>query len=68
MSSLMSSTDPVNVNSKRNLVLPTKNSCFELSLRAPTQGARSYLGVKKNCFTHTEVHTQDTVERFQYQN
>ena len=47
MSSLMSSTDSVNVNSKRNLVRPTKNSCFELSLTAPTQGARSYLGVKR---------------------
>ena len=46
-----SQTTSVKVNTNRNLVhLTQKNSCFDLSLTAPTLGAKSFIGVKKIVF------------------
>ena len=50
MPSLMSPTSETNsvkVKFKCNLVRLTKNSYFELNRTAPTQGARSFIGIKK---------------------
>ena len=50
LTSPTSQTNSVKVNSKCNLVRLIKNSCFDLSLTAPTLDARSLIGVKKNVF------------------
>ena len=42
-----SHTNSVKINSKQNLVCLTKKSFFDLSLTAPTLGARSFMGVQK---------------------
>ena len=62
MSSLISptnQTESVKVKSKHNLVCPTKNSCFDLSLTALTQGVPEVLmGYKKLFYAYRGTYSR----------
>ena len=55
LTSPTSQTKSVKVNSK---FVSQNNSCFDLSLTAPTLGARNLMGVKKKCFPYTEGYSR----------